>query len=211
MKVGLVVGVVLFVTIAGAQQSTTSTTPRRSYFQQHSSLLSQLQAEDKDVEVTRLGSIPFVFLQGNTTEIESATKASELVAVVRISSKVSALTPGGDWLTSTVSGTVLTILKDVSGEIRPGGKIVFAEDGGEMQVGAQTVRAVNSWVAPTNAGRDYLVFLSATPEGLRLSPASYEVVGSQSVTLLRESAEGRRVQGPRSLVETVNEIRASAK
>jgi hypothetical protein len=60
MKVGSVAGVVLFVTIVGVQQSTTSATPRRSYFQQHSSLLSQLQAEDKDVEVTRLGSIPFV-------------------------------------------------------------------------------------------------------------------------------------------------------
>ena len=151
-------------------------------------IASQLRPEDRVVEVVT-GGTPFV--DGGTDaerEIEGITRQAVAVAVVRVMDKQSRLTDVGDYIRSTVTVQVQSVLKDEGTHLVEGGSVSFSEFGGEVMIDGRRVIVFHTHVRPMLVGRTYLIPFGVTNGNLEsLDPtATFELDGQ---TLKRQRAD----------------------
>lgn len=124
-------------------------------------LLSRLHDSDTAIEVVQRGSLPFAFSVADDAalELRQLTAMSPAALLVRVDRLDGRLTTDETWLTSTVTTTVQSVLKNTSAlPVREGGQLSFERDGGALTVGSQTILARKSWERLPRAGRTYLMF-----------------------------------------------------
>lgn len=132
-----------------------------------------IQAGDRALIVVESSAGPLVGTPTDgTTVLESLVESSDRIAVVTITGRLSRLTSVGDWVTSVLTARVNDVVKDTSRDVaKPGTRIQFGEEGGEVTIDATHVTAVVPGVRPMRVGHRYLVAFWTSDRGLTASPA----------------------------------------
>ena len=152
-------------------------------------------------------------------EIEGLTRRSDAVAIVRVVDKRSAFTTEsspphrvpGDWIKSTVTVSVLTVLKDPGARLTEGGSVSFLEDGGELVVADRRVIAGNAYEVPTRIGETYLMFFWLSKDALQsLGPSWTFRVTGQNLQRLRTDFDPQRELDSKTLEWAELRVRAKA-
>jgi hypothetical protein len=99
------------------------------------------------------------------------------------------LSPGGDWIDSSVVGAVSQVLKNSDPPAQPGHLLTFGATGGEIAIGSRKIRATLKDNHPFEPGRSYLVLLRE--RGKQLWAYSAEVALIDGTELVPLSPEGR--------------------
>lgn len=112
--------------------------------------------------------------------------------MVTITGRLSRLTSVGDWVTSVLTARVNDVVKDTSRDVaKPGTRIQFGEEGGEVTIDATHVTAVVPGVRPMRVGHRYLVAFWTSDRGLTASPRrTYEITPSGALRRLVERPAG---------------------
>lgn len=175
-------------------------------------IASQLRAEDRVVEVVN-SSTPFV--DGGTNaerEIEGITRQAVAVAVIRVVGRESRLTDTGDFVESTITVQVQSVIKDESAHLSEGGLISFSEFGGEVTLDGKRVIVFHTHVRPMLVGRTYLVpfgFMSGNLEPLNPT-VTFELDGQ---TMKRQRTDADQHAWPldkRTPTWAIEQVRAKA-
>lgn len=151
-------------------------------------IASQLEPGDRVVEVVT-GGRPFVDGSDNAAEeIEAITRRAAAIAVVRVTGKESQLSAGGDWVDSTVTADVQSVLKDETGLLAEGGTTSFPEFGGEITLDGRRVIVHAPYRRQMAVGRTYLVPFVLRDGSLRTmsATATFELDGQ---TMRRQRAD----------------------
>lgn len=132
-------------------------------------ITSRLEPEDRVVEVIRR-SRPFYDLPSDPeTEIRFFT-AMPAVAVIRVEKRESAFSGTAvptsdfyspeDWIKTTLTAEVQSVVKDTTGQLVGGGLIEITESGGEVVLGdGRRIIARDTLFRPTKVGGTYLAVL----------------------------------------------------
>ena len=105
------------------------------------------------------------------------TSLTDAVLVVRVVDKRSSITSAGDWITSTVTADVDTVISTTR-RLRAARRqrLTLVESGGMVTVKGHPVFAVVPWKRPHVVGSSYLVFATAGERrGQIIAGISYEV------------------------------------
>jgi hypothetical protein len=172
-------------------------------------LLSLLRPEDQILQVEKL------IIPGATsgpppgqTRFEAMTKASDIVAVIKVINVTGRLNAAGDWIVSTVHGAVETLFKNTSRiALSEGATTSFERAGGEIEVGHQMIRAVTSGWNPYLPGESYLVFGTAKDQTFHVGELSAYFIDGE--TLVPQSGLAPRGE-KHDRAEAFAEIRRSA-
>lgn len=101
-----------------------------------------------------------------TTLAEWKTLFSDVVAVVDVTERTSKVSDEGDWITSTVTATLVDVLKQPQKTaLHAGERVSFPQSGGEIQLDGKIVRAVFSHSQPLLPGHRYLLFVLLNDDG----------------------------------------------
>ena len=117
-----------------------------------------------------------------TSKVEWMFHRSPAIFVLVVDDVRPQLTPDEDWITSQAAGSVLEVIKapDWWG-MTVGDRILFEDNGGQIQVAGATVTAVVSWARPVKPLKRYLVFASVdrANKALGIGPTVlYEIIES---------------------------------
>ena len=129
-------------------------------------LTSRLEPEDQIVEVI-MGGVPFVGGFRNDEperEIQIFTSTAAAVAVIEVTKEESAfasLTGGDeDWIRTTLTADVRSVLKDTTGQLVEGGLIEIQQTGGEVVLAdGRRIIARDGLARLARAGGTYLAVL----------------------------------------------------
>lgn len=142
------------------------------------------------LEVVNSGT-PFV--GGRTDaerEIEGITRQAVAVAVVRVVDRQSRLTDVGDYVRSTVTVQVQSVLKDEAAQLVEGGSVSFFEFGGEVILDGRRVIVFHTHVRRMLVGRTYLVPFGFTNGHLEpLNPTATFELDGQTMKRQRTDAD----------------------
>ena len=132
--------------------------------------------------------------------VETRLKESDVVLLVRLEGRRSRLSERSDWVESDLDARVVEVYKaPAAARLKPGAKLGFVEEGGEIDVKGTKVRANVPWFRPFEQGRTYLMMLGIDPTNGRI------VLEADGVY---ELADGRfsRLSKPRAQSQSADEI-----
>lgn len=187
----------LFSALGHSQASPSPSETKQSYeprFRPGVPILSQVRPDERVVEILKDAPPDVGITPDAEGEIEALTRMADAVAIVRVVDKRSAFTTQnsppyrvpGDWISSTVTATVMTVLKDPGTHLAVGGSVSFPEDGGELVVDDRRVLARNSYELPTRSGDTYLIFFWLNEDALQsLGPSWTFRLDGQKLQRLR--------------------------
>jgi len=108
--------------------------------------------------------------------------------IVQVEDSAAHLTHSKDWITSSVTLSVITPLRQLDPPLSSGARIQIEQDGGTMNIGPTKVTAVRKKLKPLQVGEKYLLFLDRSKEGdLNFLPqAAYRIVGSDDLEMVSQ-------------------------
>lgn len=121
--------------------------------------------------------------------LEVMTRASQYVALVKVSVMKSHLTSDGTWIDADATLSPLKILKSVG--LRQAGPLTVRMRGGDLIVGRQLIRAMRAGVSQMREGETYLVFVEQTTGRPVLEPINvFHAAGAALIPLVDNPIHG---------------------
>jgi hypothetical protein len=146
---------------AGRPKRERNPNARQLTFEGDKPIASRLLPSDSQVEMWIASDESFASAESGTAaaSLERKTRNADFVAIVQVSAVSGRLNTKADWIKSSISARIDTVLKNSSvSPQQTGGTIVFEVDGGEVTIGKARVRGVNEREFPMEVSHRYLCF-----------------------------------------------------
>lgn len=135
------------------------------YYRQGSDLATRLEPADREVVVIQDCCPPTEAAIEGISRFDLLTRTSDAVVLLRVSAVAAHMTPDRDWINSTVTADVDTVLKGGDRGLVSGALIVFEVDEGTLVQGDIRIVARRTWAVPLEEGATYLAFLERKKDG----------------------------------------------
>jgi len=135
-----------------------------------------------------------VLSPANVSIIDWKSQGADAIMVAEVHSVDAKLSQSQDWITSTITGSIVEVLKKPRWwNALPGDQLSFNWDGGEILIGGTRVIAVVPWSKPFEQGKRYLMFFGADPSNKTVitgPTAAYEMTEVRGFRRLAQNLSG---------------------
>jgi hypothetical protein len=121
-------------------------------------ITAQVEPGDKLLEVVDRGAPPFISYD-NPIDAARSAQSLAVISVVKKESAFSTTVVNEDWITTTLTAEIKSVLKDTTGQLVEGGLIEVRESGGEITLDGRRIIARFEGTRQTKIGGTYLAVL----------------------------------------------------